>query len=124
MCLCDGSMADAGGGDSGRSGDDHALISSRLFSSPPLPSGPPAAPPSESLLRSFATPPYASCTTENAADAFEEKRPHMERTPTEDSRSDEVARGEGGGRGLSRLERGEGERGVDVWLAPGEEEEA
>lgn len=46
--------------------------------------------------------------------AFDENRPHIERTPTEDKRSEELARGDGGGRGLARLVRGEGERGVEV----------
>ena len=43
-------------GDVGRS-VDHALISSRLFSSPPPSDAPALSPPKESLLRSFATPP-------------------------------------------------------------------
>lgn len=102
-------------GDRGRSGDDQALISSLLFSSPPPP-GPPPSPEAlanESLLRSLATPPYASCTTESAADAFVENRPHIDLTPVDENRSDEPARGEGGGFEANLLTRGDGERGME-----------
>lgn len=112
------SAAGVKGGEMGRSGAAQALISSLLFNSPP---GPLLAsddvPPTDSLLKSFATPPYASCTTDNAAVAFDENRPHMERTPLEENRSVVAPRGEGEGRGLPLLVRGEGERGMDEELA-------
>lgn len=56
VLACDESVADAGGGDSGLSGDDQVLISSLLFNSPPLASEP-VPPARESLLKSLATPP-------------------------------------------------------------------
>jgi len=76
-------------GDDGRrswrwSCSPHTPISSRVFSSPPCPE---SLPPSERPLKSFATPPYASCTTESAAVAFDENFPHIERTLPEENRS-------------------------------------
>lgn len=73
-------------GDDGRrsccGSSPHTPISSRLFSSPPgVASVFPAF--NESPFKSLA----ASCTTDRAADAFDEKRPHIERTPLLEKRS-------------------------------------
>lgn len=67
------------------SGSPQALISLRLFSSPPraLSSGPPK----ESPRKSFAKPSYLSCTAENAVDALEEIFPHIERNPPLENKS-------------------------------------
>ena len=64
--------------------------------------------------RSFASPPYASDTAENAAVAFHETLPHSERIPPEEKSSppgwvDDPARGEDELRIV--LTRGEGVRG-------------
>lgn len=117
------STTGVGTGEIGRSGDAQALISSLLLSSPPPPGPPPSPggpPPKDSLLRSLATPPYASCTTDNAADAFDENRPHIDLTPLEENKSDEAALGEGGGLELNLLTRGEGERGMEDDPADGD----
>lgn len=73
------------GGDVDVDSSPQALSVSLPRNSAVLPDG--SLSPLPAFLKSFATPTYASCTTENAAEAFEESFPQTDFTPLPDKNS-------------------------------------